>query len=135
MAKTNEAHTIALESLTEALLRLMEQKPLKTINVSELCDKAGVSREKLSYIVDSTAAPLAGIAVISSWVAVEVSVIQEGLDMIGSNTSAFQIFLASIPYCFYCIFALVFVYNNKSFIFYSNIVILICLKSISAIIL
>lgn len=72
-------------------------------------DKAGVSREKLSYIVDSTAAPLAGIAVISSWVAVEVSVIQEGLDVVGSNASAFQIFLGSIPYCFYCIFALVFV--------------------------
>ena len=72
-------------------------------------DKAGVSREKLSYIVDSTAAPLAGIAVISSWVAVEVSVIQEGLDVIGANASAFQIFLGSIPYCFYCIFALAFV--------------------------
>ena len=72
-------------------------------------DKAGVSREKLSYIVDSTAAPLAGIAVISSWVAVEVSVIQEGLQVVGSNASAFQIFLGSIPYCFYCIFALIFV--------------------------
>lgn len=72
-------------------------------------DKAGVSREKLSYIVDSTAAPLAGIAVISSWVAVEVSVIQEGLDVIGANASAFQIFLGSIPYCFYCIFAIAFV--------------------------
>ena len=77
--------------------------------LTPVTDKAGVSREKLSYIVDSTAAPLAGIAVISSWVAVEVSVIQEGLDVIGSNTSAFQIFLGSIPYCFYCIFALVFV--------------------------
>lgn len=77
--------------------------------LTPVTDKAGVSREKLSYIVDSTAAPLAGIAVISSWVAVEVSVIQEGLDVIGSNTSAFQIFLGSIPYCFYCIFALAFV--------------------------
>lgn len=77
--------------------------------LTPVTDKAGVSREKLSYIVDSTAAPLAGIAVISSWVAVEVSVIQEGLEVIGANTSAFQIFLGSIPYCFYCIFALVFV--------------------------
>lgn len=77
--------------------------------LTPVTDKAGVSREKLSYIVDSTAAPLAGIAVISSWVAVEVSVIQEGLDVIGANTSAFQIFLGSIPYCFYCIFALAFV--------------------------
>lgn len=77
--------------------------------LTPVTDKAGVSREKLSYIVDSTAAPLAGIAVISSWVAVEVSVIQEGLDMIGVQTNAFQIFLGSIPYCFYCIFALAFV--------------------------
>lgn len=69
-------------------------------------DKAGVSRERLSYIVDSTAAPLAGISVISSWVAVEVSVIQEGLDAAGVDASAFQIFFHSIPYCFYCIFAL-----------------------------
>ena len=72
-------------------------------------DKAKVSREKLSYIVDSTAAPLAGIAVISSWVAVEVSVIQEGIDAAGVNASAFQIFFHSIPYCFYCIFALAFI--------------------------
>ena len=77
--------------------------------LTPVTDKAGVSREKLSYIVDSTAAPLAGIAVISSWVAVEVSVIQEGLDVIGANANAFQIFLGSIPYCFYCIFALIFV--------------------------
>lgn len=77
--------------------------------LTPVTDKAGVSREKLSYIVDSTAAPLAGIAVISSWVAVEVSVIQEGLDAVGSATSAFEIFFYSIPYCFYCIFALVFI--------------------------
>ncbi len=44
MARINEAHLLVLESLTEALLRLMEQKPLSKINVSELCDIAGVSR-------------------------------------------------------------------------------------------
>ena len=77
--------------------------------LTPVTDKAGVSREKLSYIVDSTAAPLAGIAVISSWVAVEVSVIQDGLNAAGSDASAFQIFFSSIPYCFYCLFALVFI--------------------------
>lgn len=77
--------------------------------LTPVTDKAGVSRERLSYIVDSTAAPLAGIAVISSWVAVEVSVIQEGLHAAGSSASAFQIFFSSIPYCFYCIFALAFI--------------------------
>lgn len=77
--------------------------------LTPVTDNAGISREKLSYIVDSTAAPLAGIAVISSWVAVEVSVIQEGLDIVGADVSAFQIFFNSVPYCFYCIFALAFV--------------------------
>ena len=77
--------------------------------LTPVTDQAGISREKLSYIVDSTAAPLAGIAVISSWVAVEVSVIQEGLDAAGSAANAFQIFFHSIPYCFYCLFALVFI--------------------------
>ena len=74
-----------------------------------LTDKAKVSRERLSYIVDSTAAPMAGIAVVSSWVAVEISVISDGLKVAGSDMDAFGVFLKSIPYCFYCIFALVFI--------------------------
>ena len=44
MARKNEAHDMVMESLTEALLQLMRTKPLSEISVSELCDKAGVSR-------------------------------------------------------------------------------------------
>ena len=73
-----------------------------------MTDKAGLSRARLSYIVDSTAAPVAGIAVVSSWVAVEVSVIDEGLALAGLGMSGFELFLHSIPYCFYCLFALAF---------------------------
>lgn len=73
-----------------------------------IADKVGLSRERLAYIVDSTAAPVAGIAVVSSWVAVELAVIGSGLETAGIADSAFQVFLRSIPYCFYCIFALVF---------------------------
>ena len=73
-----------------------------------MTDKAGLSRARLSYIVDSTAAPVAGIAVVSSWVAVEVSVIDEGLALAGLGISGFELFLHSIPYCFYCLFALAF---------------------------
>ena len=73
-----------------------------------IADKVGLSRERLAYIVDSTAAPVAGIAVVSSWVAVEIAVISSGLETAGIADSAFQVFLRSIPYCFYCIFALVF---------------------------
>jgi len=44
MTRKNEAHDMVIESLTEALLKLMEKKPLSDINISELCDCAGVSR-------------------------------------------------------------------------------------------
>ena len=44
MARKNSAHDIVIESLTEALLQLMEKKPFSEISVSELCMKAGVGR-------------------------------------------------------------------------------------------
>lgn len=44
MPRNHEAHRLVLESLTQALIQLMEQKPLREINISELCDRAGVSR-------------------------------------------------------------------------------------------
>ena len=72
--------------------------------------KAKVSHERLAYIVDSTAAPVAGIAVVSSWVAVEISIISKGLQTAGIDVSAFTLFLQSVKYCFYCIFAIIFVF-------------------------
>ena len=44
MEKQNSAHQLVIASLTEALLILMENKKLSDISVSELCEKAGVSR-------------------------------------------------------------------------------------------
>ncbi len=70
-------------------------------------DKLGVSREKLAYIVDSTAAPVAGIAIISSWISAELSAIEQGLAILGTGDSAYSLFLGSLPYCFYNIFTLV----------------------------
>lgn len=53
MRKKNEAHLMVMESLPEALLQLMEQKPLADINVSELCQRAGVSRVSFYRNYDS----------------------------------------------------------------------------------
>lgn len=76
-------------------------------------DRLKISREKLAYLVDSTAAPVAGLAVVSTWVAVEISYIQEGLDNVidatGDPPSAFALFVACLPYRFYVIQALLFV--------------------------
>lgn len=66
-----------------------------------ITDKQGVSREKLAYIVDSTAAPVAGIAIISSWIAAELSAIESGFAIAGVSGSSYAHFLGSIPFCFY----------------------------------
>ncbi|MEF9970838.1 MAG: Na+/H+ antiporter NhaC family protein [Oscillospiraceae bacterium] len=66
-----------------------------------ITDKQGVSREKLAYIVDSTAAPVAGIALISSWIAAELAAIDAGFAVAGVQASAYGHFLGSIPFCFY----------------------------------
>lgn len=44
MKKKNEAHELVLQCLTEALLQIMERKPFSQISISELCERAGVSR-------------------------------------------------------------------------------------------
>lgn len=72
-------------------------------------DKLKVSREKLAFIVDSTAAPVAGIAIISTWIGLEISLITEGFKSIGMNVSGFGIFLQTIPFRFYNILILIFV--------------------------
>ena len=75
--------------------------------MSPITDRQGVSREKLAHIVDSTAAPVAGIAIISSWISAELAAIESGLAIAGAQASAYGMFLGSIPYCFYNLFALI----------------------------
>lgn len=74
-----------------------------------ITDKLGISREKLAYIVDSTAAPISSMALISTWVGMELGLIQEGLEKLGLGMGAYDVFLQSIPYRFYSLLALVFV--------------------------
>ena len=46
-------------------------------------DRYRISREKLAYLVDSTAAPVAGLSLVSTWAAVEISYMGEGLAQAG----------------------------------------------------
>ena len=73
-------------------------------------DRMRVSREKLAYIVDSTAAPVACIALVTTWVGFEVGLIGDALDKLGMDAQPYLIFLNSIAYAFYPIMALLFVY-------------------------
>lgn len=73
-----------------------------------VCDRLRISREKLAYLVDSTAAPVAGLSLLSTWVAVEIDYVNEGLAMLDNvDLKAFDLFVASIPYRFYILLSLV----------------------------
>lgn len=74
-----------------------------------ITDKMKISREKLAYIVDSTAAPVASIALISTWVGFETGLIRDSLAKLNINLNAYNVFLQTIPYRFYSLLALVFV--------------------------
>jgi Na+/H+ antiporter NhaC len=73
-----------------------------------LTDKLKISREKLSYLVDSTAAPVANIAIISTWIGYELSLINDSFQTIGLQQNAYVTFFKTIPLNFYPLFALVF---------------------------
>ncbi len=65
-------------------------------------DRLRISREKLAYLVDSTAAPVATIAVVTTWIGFQVGLIGDAIDQIaGYDENAYLVFLNSIPYSFY----------------------------------
>ena len=68
-------------------------------------DRYKVSRAKLAYIIDATAAPVCIIAPISSWAAAVNSYVPED-----AGISGFQLFLRTIPYNLYAILTLVMVF-------------------------
>jgi len=75
-------------------------------------DKLRISREKLSYIVDSTAAPVASIGIISTWIVFAMSLLDGQLQILGIKTNAYLIFLLSIPFSYYAVLAIIFVFMN-----------------------
>jgi len=76
-----------------------------------ISDRLKISREKLAYLVDSTAAPVATIALVTTWVGYEVGLIRDAIAGIpGLELNAYMVFLNSIPYSFYPLLALTLVF-------------------------
>lgn len=75
-----------------------------------LTDRFRVSREKLAFLVDSTSAPIASLALISTWIIYEVGYFKESADAMGIEMSGYAIFLDILQYRFYCIFILALVF-------------------------
>ena len=72
-------------------------------------DGMKISRERLAFIIDATAAPVAGIAIISTWIGLEVGLIGDAFNSIGVDQNAFGVFLSTIPFRFYNILILAFI--------------------------
>lgn len=74
-------------------------------------DKFKVSREKLAYIVDSTAAPVSSIAFITTWIGAELGYIDDGLQKLSlfGDYTPYSVFLSSLKYSFYPILTIIFI--------------------------
>lgn len=89
-------------------------------------DRLRISREKLAYLVDSTAAPISAIAFITTWIGAELGYIEGGLDKITAeygaipgDPSPYGVFLSSLEYSFYPLLTLLFmlflIYKKRDF--------------------
>ena len=72
-----------------------------------ITDRLRISREKLAYIVDSTAAPVASVVPISTWIGFEIGLIGAAFADLGLDFNPYVTFIDTIPYRFYPLFALV----------------------------
>lgn len=74
--------------------------------VKPLADKAKISHEEMSYIVDSTASPISSIIAFNAWPAyVQAFIFVPGVTFLASEADRIAFFFKSIPFSFYSIFA------------------------------
>lgn len=82
-------------------------------------DKFKISREKLAYIVDSTAAPVACLSFITTWIGAELGYIKDAITQTSIQEGAYSIFLSSLQYAYYPVFTLFLMFllikNGKDF--------------------
>lgn len=75
-----------------------------------LAEKHKISKAKLAYIVDSTAAPVAAVFFMTTWIGMELGYLEEANTQLNLNTSAYELFIGSLQYAFYPIITLFFIY-------------------------
>jgi Na+/H+ antiporter NhaC len=77
-----------------------------------LTDRYLVSREKFAFLVDATSAPIAGLAIVSTWIAFEIGLFEQMNQSLALGSNGYAMFITALPYRFYCIFMLAFVFVN-----------------------
>lgn len=76
--------------------------------VKPMADKANVSHEELSYVVDSTASPIASVIAFNAWPAyVQAFLFVPGVAFLATEADRLNFFFSSIPFSFYGIFAVI----------------------------
>ncbi|ASU80030.1 sodium:proton antiporter [Actinopolyspora erythraea] len=75
-----------------------------------ITDRLRISREKLAYIVDSTAAPVAACGLFTTWIGYQVGLVDDAVGKIGIDQSGFAVFVSSLRYAFYPVLAVVLVF-------------------------
>ena len=75
-------------------------------------DRQRISREKLAFLVDATAAPIAGIALVSTWIGVEVSLLSKTAQDLHLAKDGYEMFLDALGFRFYCLGMIAYVFFN-----------------------
>ncbi len=73
--------------------------------VKPVTDRHRISHEELSYVVDSTASPVATVIPLNAWPAYVAGIVVGSIPLIPNSEAAYRFFLESIPYNFYALFA------------------------------
>ena len=77
-----------------------------------MTDRFRVCREKLAYIVDSTSAPITGLAFVSTWIGVEVGLFSDVSESLQLGRDGYSMFFDALGFRFYCILTVIFVIIN-----------------------
>ena len=77
-----------------------------------LTDHHRVSREKLAFLVDSTSAPIAGLAFVSTWIGYEVGLFEDIGETLGLGLDGYSMFFDALSFRFYCVLTIIFVIVN-----------------------
>ncbi len=69
--------------------------------MAPVADRTGVSRAKLAFIVDSTAAPIASVALVSTWVGFQIGLLDDAARVAGLPTRGIELLVATLPWRLY----------------------------------
>ena len=75
-----------------------------------ITDRFRISRQKLAFLVDATSAPIAGLAVISTWIAYEVGLLGDTAAQLAIDKNGYSMFFDALAYRFYCWLMIAFVF-------------------------